>query len=597
VKRSRFIFLAGVLWAGLAQAQVSFRAELDRAKLYVGEKAILTVQAEGTGLDPAQCKLPDLSPYFQVAGQSMPQSSSRIEIVNGRMKRSDSWMRVFHLQAVAPGRFQIPPLTIYSGSNLFKTDPIAVEILAAPPASARADKEGWAPPTDPYLEAAADQDEVFVGQQVVAAWTIYYRRDLYNLNWGAPPSYRGFAAENLDLARQLDPHMENFGGALYHVAFLKSTAFFPLQSGEMSIPPLDLQFEVPGRQRDFFGQILTEARSLSSRPLGLKVKPLPEEGKPPSFGGAVGKFTISARLDKAELPAHDSVRLIVSVSGDGYSEFVGEPKLSLPPSFEVYPPEVNRNLGKAAGRFQTRKDFSYLMVPREAGTFTIPPARFDYFDPDTKSYNAIETPSLSLVVTPGRPAPAEAAQPGLQGDLTREEVKLISEDIRYLKPDQPKLPNHGTPLYRSKGFLALQLLPLLAPLLALMIRRRQERLASDVGYARTRRAFRQSRRRLKQAQALQKSGDAAAFYSELSRALTQYFADRFNLAAAGLTSDRIEKVFAEQGIEEGIRKRFLEVLALCDRARFGAAATAASARAEALRQAEELIAALERSRS
>ncbi len=597
MKRALLILMAAVLGAGLARAQVGFRAELDRAKLYVGEKAVLTVQADGSGVDPSAFKLPDLSPYFQLVGQSMPQSSSRIEIVNGRMKRSDSWMRVFHLQAATPGRFTIPAMTISSGAATFSTDPIAVEIVGAPPASARADQEGWAPPSDPFLEATVDRDQVFVGQQVVVTWTLYYRRDPYNLSWGQPPSYRGFAVEDLDVTRQLDPHMENFGGALYHVAFLKSSAFFPLQSGDLSLPPLDLQYEVAGRGRDFFGQILTEARTLNSRPLSLKVKPLPEEGKPPGFGGAVGKFTIASRLDKAEVAAHDSVRLIVSVSSDGYSEFVSEPKLFLPPSFEVYPPEVNRNAGKAAGRFQTRKDFSYLMVPREPGTFTIPAARLDYFDPDSKTYNSITAPSLSLVVTPGRPAPAETAQPGLQGDLTREEVKLISEDIRYLKPDQPKLQNEGTWLYRSPGFLALQLLPLLAPVLALFARRRQARLSADVGYARTRRAFRQSRRRLKQAQALQKSGEAAAFYAELSRALTQYFADRFNLAAAGLTSDRIEKVFAEQGIEEGIRKRFLELLAWCDRARFGAAATDAAAMAEALRQAEELITTLERSRS
>lgn len=594
MKRAAAIFLFWLIGAGAAGAQVQFSAELDRTRLYVGERTVLTVRVQGNGIDASSLHLPDLAPYFQVLRQSTPQRSSQITIVNGRMQSSESLTMVIQLEALKAGRAEIPALVIYAGANLFQTDPIAVEIQEPPPASAGEEREGWAPAEDPYLEAKVDRSEVFVGEQVVVTWTIYYRRDIYNLSWGNPPSYRGFAAQDLDQARRLDQKMENYGGALYHVSFLKSTAFFPLQSGDMTIPPLEIQYESASGRRDFWGQLLTEGRTVSSRPIALKVLPLPEEGKPGGFSGAVGQFTIASRLEKTEVPAHDSARLIFTVTGDGYADFVTEPVLPLPASFEVYPPEVNRTAGNVAGRFQTRKEFSCLMVPREAGRFVIPPARFDYFDPASRTYRSAQSPSYTLTVTPARPA-AAAAGPSLRGDLTREEVKLLSEDIRYLKPDQTVLPRERR-LHRSPAFLLLQILPALLPALALVWRRRQERLSTDLSYARMRRAFSQSKKRLKQAQRLQKAGEATPFYAELSRALTQYFADRFNLAAAGLTSERIEEVFREKSVEDSIRLKFLDLLGVCDRARFGAAPTEASASAEALRRAGEVIAALEKSR-
>lgn len=595
MKQVGIVVLAWLLCLSAARAQVQFSAELDRTRLYVGERTLLTVRVQGSGIDVSSFHLPELAPYFQVVRQFTPQRSSQISIINGRMQSSESLTMVFQLEAQKAGRAEIPALAVYAGAKLYQTAPISVEILEPEPTALEKQSPGWSPPSDPYLEAKAEPTEVYVGEQVVVSWTIYYRRDLYNLGWGNPPSYRGFAVEDLDQARRLDPRLENYAGALYQVAFLKSTAFFPLQSGELVIPPLEIQYESASGRRDFFGQLLTESRTVSSRPLTLKVLPLPEAGKPPAFSGAVGRYTVSGRLEKNEVPAHDSVRLIVTVTGDGYSDFVTAPALELPASFEVYPPEISKTAGNVAGRFQTRKEFSYLMVPREPGDFVLPPARVDYFDPQTESYRSAQSPSFSLKVTPAR-TPAPATGPVLHTDLTREEVKLLSEDLRYIKPDREELRPKPL-LFQSPLFLAGQTLPVLFPALAWLWRRRQERLSTDLGYARLRRAYAQSKKHLKAARRRHQAGDTAGFYAELSRGLTQYFADRFNLAAAGLTAERIETVLREQGMEEAVRRQFLDLLALCDQARFSATAGDASAPAEILGRAEEVISALEKSRS
>ena len=159
-------------------------------------------------------------------------------------------------------------------------------------------------------------------------------------------------------------------------------------------------------------------------------------------------------------------------------------------------------------------------------------------------------------------------------------METLREDIRFIQIGPPSLGVLGESLLDAPGFWIVALLPLVALLGALGLRRHWDRLEGDVAYARGRRAGRVAKKRLGQARRVMSGGDARAFYAEVERALRGFLADKLNVAEAGFMSEFAEAELRRRGVPVVATKKYFGCLGECDRARFAPPSSSAEERSE-----------------
>ena len=147
-------------------------------------------------------------------------------------------------------------------------------------------------------------------------------------------------------------------------------------------------------------------------------------------------------------------------------------------------------------------------------------------------------------------------------------METLREDIRFIQIGPPNLGALEGSLTDAPGFWIVALLPLVALLGALGLRRHWDRLEGDVAYARGRRAGRVAKKRLSHARAVMSQGDARAFYAEVERALRGFLADKLNVAEAGFMSQVAEAELGRRGVPRVAAQEYFACLGECDRARF-----------------------------
>ena len=315
------------------------------------------------------------------------------------------------------------------------------------------------------------------------------------------------------------------------------------------------------------------------------MRALPENGRPAGFGGAVGRFKLTAALDRREAATNDAVALTVTVEGEGFLRAVAPPELGAPPDLKVFPPKVSASARPARDTLVSRKSWEWILVPLVAGELRLPPVRFAYFDPDAGEYRVATEDTGPLVVRAGGQA--------TDLSLARGEIQVQRRDLAFIKPLRGTLRQASVRVHGTAPYLALLLLPLVWAPLVIVLGRRRARLQQNLGLARSRRARRHARTRL-QAARRRLSASGADFHQDVARALVEYVADRTNRSAAGLTYDLTDELLAERGVDETLRRRFRGCLESCDFARFVPSSAAPARRAELLDEAETLIDAIER---
>src|SRR6185369_8183913 len=182
-------------------------------------------------------------------------------------------------------------------------------------------------------------------------------------------------------------------GRLYNYSEIK-TALFAVQAGKLTIGPATVRCQIqqdvamdpfaPDFFQKFFspGLLQGQTKELKTDPMNLEVEPLPAEGRPASFTGAVGRFRIQAAVDKTAGKVGEAITLNVTLEGAGNLKVLGAPKLPDLPSFRVYDTLIDLHLNKAGDVVQGSKVFKTVLVPRASGSLKIPPISFSFFSPE-----------------------------------------------------------------------------------------------------------------------------------------------------------------------------------------------------------------------
>lgn len=576
-----------------AQKSIALHQALDRQEITPSETATLTITVEAP--NQKQLPAPTLPPLEQFdiypAG-----TAQNLQIINGAISYTQSY--TFVLNPKREGVFPIRPSWVVIDGTRYESNSLTLKVAKAAGVSGQVGREGddgSGNARDLFLTAEVDKKTAYVDEQVTLRIKFFRGVKLLSSPDYAPPQTPDFWAA--DSASQTQ-YYQTVNGRDYLVNEIR-TALFPTKPGQLTVSPARVTATVPERSRrrsrdpfSMFDDIFQQGKSVevSSRPLTIDVKPLPTEGKDSLFLGGVGNYKISALVDKTEAEVNEAVTLTIKISGRGNVKSIPEPALPQLSDFRVEKSASNIKAATIGEEVGGAKSFDYLLIPRLPGKQTIPPIILSYFDPETKSYQKVQTEPIVLLVEPSELASGTEIPYNM---VTGQTLELNDKDIRFIKTDNSGWRRASGMVLTSPIFLTAMIVPTIAVFGGLVDVRRRRRLQGDLAYARKSRATSVARKRLKKAEELLSGVDHTAFYAELSGALLQYIADKTNRSAQGLISDQVDEVLRERKIAETLRTEALEVLKAADFGRFAGVAGESAERKALFEQARKTLDGLE----
>ena len=427
-----------------------------------------------------------------------------------------------------------------------------------------------------WISVSASKKNAFVGEQLIATYKLYKHPELpiADIQFHKQPELNGFWTKDIRDIQQLEWDTETRNGVRYQTAILKQAVLLPQIEGNLKIDPMELKtvarLRVQSNRRrsffddPFFGNTKDFPYTVKSNSITINVKSLPD-GAPASFNGAVGDMKMEAWLDKTITTTNEPVTLKIKVSGNGNLELLEAPPLDLPSDLEAYDPRVTDNISTNSSGFSGSRIFEYLLIPRHAGTFEIPPVEFSYFDPVSNKYNTITSEEFQIEVQKG-----EGGQ-GMVTGVEKEELQYLGKDIRFIKSPPEKLRKSGSAFFGSAGFAVLGLMPLLMFIGLIFYRRKRLEMQENQALLKNRRAHKIARKRLSEAKKFMSNSEEEKFYEEVSRALWGFIGDKLNIPTSDLTKDKARESLNVKKVPDEQIDNMLSLIDRCEFARYAPA--------------------------
>ena len=245
-----------------------------------------------------------------------------------------------------------------------------------------------------FILLETDKKQVYEGEQITATWYLYTRGNLDSLDRAKFPDLKGFWKEIIEEVPSLQFTEENVNGIPYRKALLAAHALFPIKPGKTVIDEFKIKAKV--RLPTQFGWGSQQEYTKSSKRSDVTVLPLPQEGKPLSFSGAVGQFTIQTQVDGTQFPAGQPISLRVRLEGQGNAKVIELPEIKWPENLEVYDTKSESKFFKDGMSY---KEFEILVIAKTPGEVKVPQINFSYFDPNSKQYVTKSTEEFNITIT------------------------------------------------------------------------------------------------------------------------------------------------------------------------------------------------------
>jgi hypothetical protein len=534
---------------------------------------------------------------FTVVGGPFTSTSSSFQMVNGSMSHSVKCTYTFALQAYQEGTFHIGSASLTVKGNKISSSPFDIKVLpddgshAAPSGGGSTSGQGQSQQntSDPkvsgqdlFIRVIPSKKSVYVGEQVVLTYKIYTKVPVSSLSVERMPSYAGFWTKDIsDNSGSLRQNSEYINGIEYTTAEIQKIVAVPQRSGTFTIEPMIIEciaqirternnsrsmdpFEAFFNDPFFNRNITNVKKELTSQTLNLEVKSLPENGRPASFMGAVGDYNFKSDIDKTELSTNEAFTLTLTVSGTGNVELLQMPEPVFPPDFEVYDPKITMNVSNNANGLSGTKKAEYLVIPRRAGSFTVPAIEFSYFNPSNASYRTLQSQPYEIKVEKGKGGDDGG---GIYAS-NQEGIKYLGSDVRHIMTGNAHLkPVHSVFFGSAAYFVALVVLLLLFVILLFVMKNREQQKL-DTAANRNRKADKVARGRLKSAAQFLKAKDQEKFYVEMSQALWGYIADKLGIERSKLSMDTVNETMKAKNVPDELTQQFVDTLNSCEFARF-----------------------------
>lgn len=572
--------------------EITVLVSIDRDTIGLDEQALLQIEISGPEQDLPDPQMPTL-PQFEVYSQGR---SSSISIVNGVVSSSLTYRYI--MIPLKAGTFPINNVAVVHKNRRYKGNRLELTVLdqgtATSPQLEQSAQDADGNGRDYFLEAVVDKKNPFVNEQVTFTLKFFIAVQYYGSPELKEPSTTGFWTEILG---NKAPYYQKINNRNYRVIERKY-ALFPTQTGELTIGRAMITTTVGSKDRRYrdpfgvFGDMLGRGEEvvIRSQPITINVKPLPAAGRPDDFTGTIGNFRINATVNKTQTEVSQPVSLTIRISGTGNIKSVAEPLIPESGDFRVYQASANESVSKVNDAIGGTKTYEEVFIPNVPGQLEIPAISFNYFDPAAGRYKTVTTRAIPITVTKPEGYVASPDVPYADPAYT---ISSEARDIRYIKSDPGSLSPVGRVFITSPAYLIVNGLPVAVLAAVVVLRRRRERLAGDVGYARSRAALKVARKRLSRAKEIARVEQAADFFAEIYSSLTSYVADKMNISPHGLTTDSIRQLLSERGVDDGLIEKIVQLMQRSDFARYAPSSVNQADIDDALRQGEEAIAALE----
>lgn len=506
-------------------------------------------------------------------------SESSFQMVNGHTSSSSSITYTYTLYAAKSGVYNIPAAHARVGGKQISSSPAKVTVVGS--AQRRGNNspkmhedDNYQPHMraagsaisgrDLFIKVSANKKKVYEQEPILLTYKVYTLVDLTQLE-GKMPELTGFHTQEIPLPQQKSFHIERVNGKPYRTVTWSQYVMYPQMTGKMEIPSITFKGIVVQQNRSvdpfeaFFngGSGYVEVkRNIVAPSIKIDVLPLPQ--KPANFSGGVGKFNISAQLNKNELKAGDPLSLRIVVGGIGNLKLIKQPVVNFPKDWDKYDPKVTDKTKLTSNGLEGNMIYDILAVPRNQGHYTIPPVELTYYDTSLNQYKTIKTQSFEIEVAKGDGSRSSVV------DYSKDQPK----DIKDIKKGDAELHSVDNFFFGSVGYLMSLLIPFVAFVALLVIFRKRAIDNADLVKMKGKKANKIATKRLRQANKLMLAGKSNEFYDEVLRALWGYVGDKLNMPAEKLSRENISEKLQSHNVDDNTISKFVSAIDDCEMMRF-----------------------------
>lgn len=505
-------------------------------------------------------------------------SQSSYQMINGHTSSSSSVTITYTLYAAKNGSFTIGASHALVGGKRLSSRPVKIQV------SGHAQRTNGAPNmhgqdsydqprmrsagsaisgSDLFIKVSASKKRVHEQEPILLTYKVYTQVDLTQLE-GKMPDLKGFHTQEVPLPQQKTFHSETVNGRPYKCVTWSQYVMYPQMTGRLEIPSITFKGIVVQQNRNvdpmeaFFngGSGYVEVKKDIKAPgITLQVDPLPQ--RPANFSGGVGKFNISASLDKKEVKAGEPITLRVVVGGIGNLKLLNQPVVNFPKDFDKYDAKVTDKTRLTANGVEGNMVYDFLAVPRNQGSYTIPSVELTYYDTSKNAYKTIKTQPFKVEVEKGDGTSAES-----------EDFASQDKDIHTIKLGKAEQHKADEMFFGSFGYWISLLMPLIAFVVLLIVFRRRAIENADIVKKRSNRAGKIATKRLRLANKLMLQGKQGEFYDEVMRALWGYMSYKLNMPAEKLNCDNIRETLGRHFVDDATIEKFTTALDECEFERY-----------------------------
>lgn len=527
-------------------------------------------------------RAPSIKGFDVLMGPSRSQQSS-MQIINGKTTSSSSITYTYILMATDAGNYTIPAASIEADGKKIFSNALTIKVL--PPdkaASANSNGQrsssgarnqssaGHVSGNELFITASASKTTVHEQEAVLLTYKVYTQVNLTGL-LGKIGDLKGFQIQELEVPNSRKTwQLEHYKGRNYNVATWAQYILFPQQTGKLEVPAITFEAEItqPVAVDDpfdafFNGTSMREIKKNIIAPkLSINVQPLPS--KPANFSGGVGDFTLSSSINSKEVRTNDAVTVKLTIKGSGNMKLINAPEVKFPEDFEVYDPKTTNNFKASNAGLTGTQTIEYLAIPRSAGTFTIPPVEFVYFDLKSNSYKTLKTEAYELKVAKGK----GNADQVIANFTNKEDVKMLGEDIRFIKLGETSFSPKGNYFFGTTPYYLWYIIPLILFVALVVFFRKQAAENANIVKVKTKKANKVATKRMKLAGKLLSENKKNEFYDEVLKALWGYTSDKLSIPVSQLSKDNIESELVKYGVPQDVITNFMGALNECEFARY-----------------------------
>jgi hypothetical protein len=408
-----------------------------------------------------------------------------------------------------------------------------------------------------YLSLDAPKRPVFVNEKVPIALNLY--SDRFSISLVSLTKIKSddliveeFYASEGDMVKQ--------DGITYRLVRYLTSFIAPLP-GKFVIKSITAKIDFTGDNKDdmlayinnneefyenFIGKSGNKSMELRTDPVDITVVPLPREGKPDDFSGAIGEFSFELSVSPDEVKPGEEIKLKMIIKGVGNYSTVSVPRMKKTAGIKWYEPRIMKG--------ENTVTYEQSIRVRSSDVREIPEASFNFFSPETGKYVSITKGPISIRVAAAAPGETKTA-----GKLGEPEIK--KEWIDSLKEPVGPLQERTTPFYLGGTFLLFETFPILIVIAGCIAYTVVRYLEEHPLYTASFAASRKARKGIINAESMLGKKSPKEFYGFIFRILQGYLGMRRLKPTEGITSNIIDEIDTsgiEQEVVENIRKVFYE---------------------------------------